>query len=294
MVSPYIDRGVSLRYRLLYNQLAVIHYYESMATSTRYSGFSNTVYLTPFPDWAENIDYNCVVIGNKAEKAEVSLLLVTGLLYPRQVAKFRQKFNVMDRGENILFQNIAISPFFSAFIQRNTFTAGHGTRIPPSNSTSFLFSAGTSFGTRYKTSAFSYLKLFTSPQVSFTHYAQMGGGMYDPAAFVGDIQRGSKFNMQTVDLSFPVGFGCKRRSLIFNSGIAPTTALGTNTRHINRGNARTDKIVVYSHNFQFFAELGFHFRKLKKLERQMAEEGISALASEAKTYQEKGEIANEE
>jgi len=269
-VSPYIDKGVSLRLRALYNDLAIIHYYESRGTSYQLPMFANAVYLTPYGEDLFNTFIPYIVIGDSVLNMETTLMISTGLSYPFQAGIFRMKFNVTDKGENVLFKNLAVSPFFGIFVQRNTFAKGlEGGNIPPNSSTSILLNMGGAFGTRYIITPFSYFELFTSPQISFTYYSGLGGGMYDPAAFAGAQRRGQLFNVSTLDLSLPLAFGLKRRRFVLKSGVALTTALGTNTTYINRRHARTDKIVVHSNNFLVFGEIGIHFRQFRKLERGM-------------------------
>jgi len=145
-VSPYINKGVSFRLRFLYNDLMVAHHYEARAQSNQYSRYVSTIYLTPHWDVsAETLD-PYVVIGDKKEKVETTLLFFTGLIYPRQAAKLCVKFNVMDKGENVLFRNVAISPFFGLSLASYIFTAGHGTVTPPKSKSSLFLSSGAAFG----------------------------------------------------------------------------------------------------------------------------------------------------
>jgi len=273
--SPYIDRGVGLRSRILNNYMTVIHHYESRATDAQFSRFAKTIYLMPFRDGSvagqlDRLDLN-IVIADSNETVEASALFLLGLSIPRQIGRLRIKYKACEIGENRLFRNLAISPFGAISIERFIFTAGHGMHTPPSDITALIASLGTALGTRYTISPFTYFYLFTSPQTAITRYMNIGGGKYDPAAFLGDTARGvgRKHTVQTVELSLPVGFGIKRRWLVSELGVAMITPMGTNVKHLNRGNALTDKIVVDSRNFRFFVQLGVHFRQFRKLEEDI-------------------------
>jgi len=100
--------------------------------------------------------------------------------------------------------------------------------------------------------------------------------MYDPANFVHSEIIHDHFNLWTSDLSVPAGLGYKSRRRSIKMGIAPTTALGTDTKHLNRGNALTDKVIISSPDFPVFLEFGRVFRNFRKLDKQIAEEEMSA------------------
>ncbi|MCL2843879.1 MAG: hypothetical protein FWE23_00260 [Chitinivibrionia bacterium] len=261
-VSPYIDRGISLRLRGFYNDLSVIHHYEKAATGDRYSMYSSTVYLTPFEYETLFLPVAYMdaylIFGAPNEKLELSVSLL-GFL--RRDIKIRPKFNHINKGENRLFRNIAISSFAQFEFRRFRYDWSnlHANLRTATDKDLFAYYLGVAIGTRKKTNNDSYFQLFTSPQISLTHYRKLGGGMFDPANFAHGYNKYEKFDLLVPDLSVPLVVGLKLRNFIIKGGGAITTTLGGNARHLNRGDSLADKVVVDSFKFPFFTEIGFQF-----------------------------------
>jgi hypothetical protein len=218
-------------------------------------------------------------IGNKKESVELfalfespqlpitppTLLLFKMLFNSSFEAKLHLKFKCIDKGENILFKNIAISSFIGTSIKLYEYGEGlYDNAREATDKTSYMFCIGSAVGTRKKIDDFSYFEIFTSPQISLTYYDKLGGGMFDPANFLLGYKY-EKFGLWIPDFSLPVGVGFKYRYFIVNTGTAFSTTIGSNTRRLNRDGALIDKVVFESNKFSFFAELGIHFRKFKQL-----------------------------
>jgi hypothetical protein len=236
--------------------------------------YSNTIYLTPYDGFMEFSDYY-IIIGSKKENFELYTMAYTGALMPlfgfyRLVGELGLKINHVDNGESSLFKNIAISSFIKTSIRRYLYEGDFGGYRTAGYKTSYFLCSGPSIGTRKKLDNFSYFEIFTNPQFSLTYYDGLGGKMFDPANFAYGYEKYSEFGLLILDFSVPVGVGFKYRYFTVKVGMAVTTIVGNKTRHLNRNETLVDKVVIDSHNFTLFADVGIHFRKFKQLEREMS------------------------
>jgi hypothetical protein len=263
LASPYINRGVSLNSQLYYNPLIIEYNYRRPAYGNQYVGYANDIYLSqkkllwPF----------YVYTGTKNEKVEFG---GSWFFYPVNI-KYRCKVNVFEGGENNLFQNLSLSLFLGnsmTFYVRNLIFDEIFTQR--SNGYIQLY-AGTAFGTRKKIiDSFSYIELFTSPQISLTYYGRLGGGEdYNPVAELTPSRKNLTFREVKHDFCAPIGVGFKRRLFFARAGVAVTTTLGGEKTRVNGGTLTVDSYNLPK--IPYFVETGFHFMLFRHLEREMNE-----------------------
>jgi hypothetical protein len=244
-----------------YNPLIVEYNYKREATfNHQYVGYANDIYLTQ----NKFVRDAYVAAGSKDEKNEYwgSYGFV-----PLEI-RFRYKYNIINAGKNNLFQNVAVSPLFGIamnFYLRESFFRD----IDNGTSNGYIqVYGGSAIGTRKKIiDDFSYIEFFVSPQISLTYYGRLGGGYDTDLTDFLAPDRDRNFSLTMCDFTIPIGVGFKHRLLFIKSGIAISTTLGGETRKISGGN-----LIVDSYNFPqipFFAEIGFHFRKFKSLEKEL-------------------------
>jgi hypothetical protein len=286
-VSPYINRGASFKFQIEHNPLAVVHYYEKEAQGDQYAFQANRIYFTNqsnlldvenFFEYFRTCYY--LTIGTRNEKLEFTgMIKVMGIMPPMipgapgAILRLRSKLNHIDNGENSLFKNVALSSFIGLEMQSHSYGTHHGGYNDDSEDKEiYLLYSGISVGTRKKVASYSYFEMFTNPQLSLTHYTNLGG-RFDPVNiinfdYVWDHYSGT-FGLSVPDFTMPIGVGIKHKNLFMRTGGAFSTTIGKNTRNLNRYRAAlVDKVVFESNNFSFFLEIGIHFRKFRELEKE--------------------------
>jgi hypothetical protein len=277
-ISPSIDYGFSVSYKMYRNPLFIEYDYKKAAAGDKYVGYASDVYFSQ--EWVREV----FVAGSKDEKNEWG---VSYALIPCRL-RFRYKYNAFEVGGDNLFQNVSFSLLCGsamAYYFRNMFDEHVFSQ--QSNGYIQLF-GGLPLGTRKKIiDKFSYIEIFASPQISFTYYGGLGGGEdYNP---VGEIhpnwnrkpssiswKKGARFSKTMWDFAVPIGVGFKYRLFFVKSGIALTTTFGGEERTYRGG-----ELTVDSYNFPripFFAECGFNFNfrmfKSKRSEKETRESQI--------------------
>ena len=280
---PYINRGVSIDLHLSYNPMVINHYYEQKPQEYRlgneyyygYTAYSNIIYFIR-NDWER--EFWSINIGFPKEKFEMSFLLKFFIRI--DALKFRIKFKHIEKGEDRIFRNIAVSSFIG--VSARSYNDGTGLLINNGESQlskptigNSIYYGGVSLGTRKKIDEFSYFEVFTNPYFSLIKYKGLGEPSYDPAKILGnpyvskDIY--GKFSLRIPYIIVPVGVGFKYKQLELKTGVAISTPIGGEERDLNREGTFLDKIVVDSHNFPqipFFAEIGVHFKTFKSFDRE--------------------------
>jgi hypothetical protein len=278
-ISPYINGGVSMQLQMSYNPLTIEYNYKREASGDKYVAYANDIYLRNRKLQRDGY----IAVGSKDEKNE---LLATAILASSWKIQAQYKGNVFEGGENNLFQNISVSPFLGTAMARYQYSFW-GTDIHTEQNNGYvMLYGGTALGTRKKViDNFSYIEIFTAPQLSLTYYGGLGGGEdYNPVNEIhpnwgndtnyivvnGNTRvngvKPASFSQTMYDFTLPIGVGFKRRWFFVKGGIAISTTFGGEKRNIKGG-----VLTVDSHNLPqipFFAEIGFHFRKFKQLERE--------------------------
>ena len=258
-ISPYVNKGASLHLQMAYNPLTTEFNYKRATSDNQYVAMANDMYLTQ--KWLRDM---YITIGNENEKKE---FLASAMINPFRI-QAQYKANIFEAGENNLFQNIAISPFGGtamAYYLYHGLTEHVFTR---QNNGYIMLYSGIALGTRKKIiDNFSYIEIFTAPQFSLTYYGGLGGGPdYNPITEINPSWAGTSFSQTMYDFTAPIGVGFKRRWFFVKGGVAISTTFGGEERNVKGG-----KLTINSHNLPqipFFAEIGFHFRKFKQLERE--------------------------
>ena len=290
-LSPYINRGMSVDAHLSYNPFMITHHYEQKPQKYKftyvgeygwfvdeyyygYSAYSNIIQFIK-NDWERWEGF--INIGFPKEKLEISAWVK--FFCSMDNIKARVKYNHVEKGENRLFKNIAISPFAGwtfKYYNMDKFSEiiihDHSQISRPEISIIILYS-GVSLGTRKKIYEFSYFEIFTNPHFAFTQYKGLGNRSYDPAKILSNnsVDENSTIKLRLPDFSMPIGIGLKYKKIALKTGIAITATIGGETRDLDRDGTFLDKIVVDSHNFPnipFFAEMSFHFGKLGTAQKQ--------------------------
>ncbi|MCL1947643.1 MAG: hypothetical protein FWF51_10935 [Chitinivibrionia bacterium] len=262
-VSPYINKGISLHFQASYNPLKIEYTYKKEALGNQYAAYAGDIYLTQ-----RNISDDIYVsIGNKNEKNEVLVTATSSIPITLKIY-FRSNNKILDVGENNLFQNIAVSYFLGfSFVFYPYSSMFDDFNFSQDNGFGQLYS-GAAIGTRKKIiDDFSYIEIFTAPQISLTYYGGLGGGDdFNPVIEI-EPSWSNNFSVTMYDFYIPIGVGFKHKLFFIKSGIAISTTFNGETRKISGGN-----LIVDSYNFPqipFFAEIGFHFRKFKSLEKEL-------------------------
>lgn len=261
-VSPYVNRGVSMHLQMAYNPLIIEYNYKRNAFENQYVGYANDIYLTQ----KKLVRDGYVAIGSKDEKKE---LFASIMMFPWRF-QAQYKANVFKSEKNNLFQNISISPFGGIAIAKYIYNSITDHIFLDQNNGYVQLYSGVSLGTRKKIiDDFSYIEVFTAPQISLAYYYGLGGGEdYNP---VGELdpdnwEKGKSFSQTKYDFTAPIGLGFKRRWFFVKGGIVMSTTLNK-----EKGTYRNGKLTINSHNLPqipFFMEIGCHFRKFKELEKE--------------------------
>ena len=256
-VSPYVNRGVSNHFQWSHSPLVIEFLREREVSGNQYAAFARDIW---YKSQVANRDF-AISIGNINEDREFLASFI--LFYPR--IQMQYKVKIFEKGENILFQNLAITPFAGS--GASTYIYGVYNDDRPNNNFFRLYT-GISFGTRKIISDnFSYIEIFTAPQFSLMNYRGLGGGRKsNPMAIVHSDWQTETFSQTMIDFSIPVGVGIKAGLFFMRKGAAFSTTLGGETRNVRGG-----ILYINSHNFPqipFFMEMGFHFGRFRKLERK--------------------------
>jgi len=257
-VSPYINSGASMYFSAYHNPLIIKYAYRANAWGDRYPAFANDVYFTQ-----RIMRQGGVSIGTKDEKNEVWFSYA--LFFPWRF-RFRHKANAFELGDDRLFRNVSISPFYGismAYYARNSLF-DHVNRQRSNGYIQTYF--GTALGTRKNFARFSYFEIFTSPNISRTYYGALGGGRnYNPMHEINPNRTVPNFSASFWDFAMPAGVGFKHRIFLFRNGMAVAHTFGGEERRIRSGNLTVD-----SYNFPnviFFSEMGIHFRRFRMREK---------------------------